>query len=75
MHPNEVTAETIPGDPTHSDPQDAENEFTQVGARGAGQPYLLAIKLRDEAQTLHVRAYLKDPDKGFSWADVPAYPT
>ena len=74
MQPSEVTAQTIPGDPTHSYPQDADNEFSQIGTRGAGQPYLLAIKLRDEAHILHVRAYLKDPDKGFSWADVQLTP-
>ena len=74
MHPSDATTETIPGNPTHSDPQDADDEFSQVGNRGAGQPYLLAIKLRDEAQTLHVRAYLKGPDEGFSWADVQLTP-
>ncbi len=72
--PSEATAETIPGNPAHLDFGAAENELALLTARGAGQPYLLAIKLRDESRTLHLRAYLKDPSEGFEWADLRLVP-
>jgi hypothetical protein len=71
---SEATAETIPGDPTHLDAAAAEEELALLKARGAGQPYLMAIKLRDEPQTLHLRAYLANPSKKFGWADVGLIP-
>lgn len=52
------TAETISGNPTERTPAAADNEFAQLGSRGAGQPYLLAVVLRDEPNTWHLRAYL-----------------
>ncbi len=72
--PNATTAETIPGDPSHLDFGAAEREFEQLAARGAGQPYLLAIKLRDELNKLHLRAYLQEPDSDFAWADLRLVP-
>lgn len=72
--PDERTAETIPGDPSHLDFNAAEKEFEQLAARGAGQPYLLAIKLRDEPNKLHLRAYLENPELAFSWADLGFVP-
>ncbi len=72
--PSDATAETIPGDPTHLDVAAAENELTMLAERGAGQPFLLAIKLRNEARTLHLRAYLKDPHPSFAWADLNLTP-
>jgi hypothetical protein len=72
--PSEATAETIPGDPTHLDFAAAENELELIASRGAGQPYLLAIKLRDEPNRLHLRAYLKNPNNDFAWADVKLVP-
>src|SRR5437763_8629340 len=54
-NPTEATAETIPGDPSHLDFAAAEKEFALLASRGAGQPYLLAIKLRDEPNKLHLR--------------------
>lgn len=72
--PSEATAETIPGDPTHLGFAAAENEFALLASRGAGQPYLLAIKLRDEANKLHLRAYLQNPSNDFSWADLKLVP-
>lgn len=74
LTPSEVTAETIPGDPSHSDESAAENELALLADRGAGQPYLLAIKLRDESRTLHLRAYLKNPSEDFAWADLGLVP-
>ena len=74
LDPSEATAETIPGDPTHLDFHDAEKEFTLLASRGAGQPYLVAIKLRDEPGTLHLRAYLSNPREEYAWADVQLVP-
>jgi len=70
LTPSEATAETIPGDPSHLDFDSAEKELALLTSRGAGQPYLLAIKLRDEPRTLHLRAYLANPKKEYAWADL-----
>lgn len=67
-------AETIPGDPTHTNFEDAEKEFSLIAERGGGQPYLLAIKLYDEPRTLHLRAYLEGPSDNFAWADLALVP-
>jgi hypothetical protein len=72
--PSDSTAETIPGNPSHLTFAAAENEYSSIAKRGAGQPYLLAIKLRDEAGSLHLRTYLKNPGKSFSWADLRLLP-
>ncbi len=74
LAPGEGTAQTIPGDPSHRDFAAAENEFALLASRGAGRPYLLAVKLRGEPGTLHLRAYLKNPDKGYAWADIALAP-
>ena len=74
LAPSESTAETLPGDPSHIDFAAAEKELSLLTKRGAGQPYLLAIKLRDEPRTLHLRAYLKNPSGGFAWADLGLVP-
>lgn len=72
--PSDAAAETIPGDPTHLEVAQAENELALLAARGAGQPFLMAIKLRNEARTLHLRAYLRDPHPNFAWADLNLTP-
>ncbi len=74
LAPSDATPETIPGDPSHSEFADAENEFELLARRGAGQPYLMAIKLRDEPRTLHLRAYLKNPSESYAWADLGLVP-
>jgi hypothetical protein len=74
LAPSDATPETIPGDPSHLEFADAENEFELLASRGAGQPYLMAIKLRDEPRTLHLRAYLKNPSEGYAWADIGLVP-
>ncbi|MCQ4243174.1 HNH endonuclease [Stutzerimonas stutzeri] len=74
LAPNEAAAETIPGDPTHLDSIAADHEFTLLQTSGAGQPYLMAIKLRDEPATLHLRAYLEEPSDEFSWASMQNVP-
>lgn len=74
LAPSDATPETIPGDPSHLDVVDAENELGLLASRGAGQPYLLAIKLRDESRKLHLRAYLRNPSSGYAWADLGLVP-
>lgn len=74
LNPSDSTAETIPGNPSHSDFADAESELALLASRGAGQPYLLAIKLRDEPSKLHLRAYLSNPISSFGWADISLVP-
>ncbi len=74
LAPSDATPETIPGDPSHLIYEDAERELQLLASRGSGQPYLLAIKLRDETRTLHLRAYLGGPDKEFAWADLQLAP-
>jgi hypothetical protein len=74
LGPSDATPETIPGDPSHLKFADAEKELDLLSSRGAGQPYLLAIKLRDEPRTLHLRAYLKNPSATYLWADLALVP-
>lgn len=73
--PSESTDETIPGDPTHLEFNAAEKELKLLAHRGAGQPYLLAIKLRDEPRTLHLRAYLANPKKKICLGRHQIHPT
>jgi HNH endonuclease len=75
LSPDDASAETIPGDPRHTNANDAESELASIATRGGGQPYLLAIKLRGEADILHLRTYLKDPDRKFAWASTDLLPS
>ena len=59
----------------HESFDEAEAELALLAARGAGQPYLLALKLRDEPTTLHLRAYLGDPSPLYDWANINFLPT
>ncbi len=72
--PSETTEETIPGNPSYTKVSDAEGERVAVPKLGAGQPYLMAIKLQGESRTLHLRAYLSEPKKPYSWADIRVTP-
>jgi len=74
LSPSDTTPETIPVDPSHLNFAAAENEFALLASRSCGQPYLMAIKLRDEPRTLHLRAYLKNPGLSFAWADLGLVP-
>ena len=74
ISPSDALAETIPGNPTHTDFDAAENELAMLASRGAGQPYLMAIKLHDEPTTLHLRAYLGGPSAAYTWADLNIVP-
>lgn len=74
LAPSESSAETIPGNPDLIDPTAADIEHELLASRGAGQPYLMAIKLRDESGTLHLRAYLENPSAKYAWADLQLAP-
>ena len=74
LAPSETTEETIPGNPSHLEFDSAEEELALLSDRGAGQPYLLAVKLRDQPRTLHLRVYLDNPSPNFSWADLKLAP-
>ncbi|MGG4656712.1 HNH endonuclease [Pseudomonas vlassakiae] len=74
IDPTEETAQTIPGDPTHTEIAAAEREFELLASRGAGQPYLFAIKLVGEDDTLQLRAYLSEPSEDFEWASISLVP-
>ncbi|RON63913.1 HNH endonuclease [Pseudomonas fluorescens] len=75
MTPSDAGAETIIGDPSHENAVDADRELTLLRTRGAGQPYLIAVKLVGEPNTLHLRAYLDGPGDPFSWASLNLAPT
>lgn len=74
LRPSELTAETIPGDPSHLLFEDAEAEQETLASKGAGQPYLMAIKLRDQPTTLHLRTYLGHPSASYEWASINMVP-
>lgn len=74
LTPGDTTPETLPGDPSHLSFDDAENEFAHLALRGAGQPYLMAVKLRDQPRILHLRVYLKNPSKSFARANLELAP-
>lgn len=75
LHPDNATAETIPGDPSHLIFEQAEAQLAMLADKGAGQPYLMAVKLRDEPTTLHLRAYLGQPHSSYQWADISMVPS
>jgi hypothetical protein len=68
------TVETIPGDPSHTQPDAADAEFDRLAERGAGYPYLVAVKLFDEENTFHLRVYLRDASPSLMWADFGLLP-
>jgi hypothetical protein len=61
-------------DPSHLDFAAAEKELASLASRGVGQPYLVAVKLRDEPNKLHLRAHLENPTSDFRWADIALVP-
>lgn len=74
LDPSDATAETIPGNPSRTNSAAAETEFELLQNSNVGQPYLLAIKLRDEPGTLHLRAYLENPNEEHAWASAELTP-
>jgi hypothetical protein len=74
LTPSDATPFTIPGDPSKLNAAAAEMEFEKVAKRGAGQPYLIAVKLKGETDTLHLRVYLGSPAPKFEWANLTLTP-
>jgi 5-methylcytosine-specific restriction enzyme B len=70
-----VTLEaTIPGNPNHTRATDADAEFDASDSKNL-DPWVVAIKLRDEKDVLHTRAYLGNPPKGMEARGLDALPS
>jgi len=70
IDPTESTAQTIRGDPSRTNEQAADEEYNQLTSSGFGQPYLIAVKLKGEATTLHLRVQIENPENQSKWADL-----
>jgi hypothetical protein len=68
--PTESTAQTIRGNPSRTNEQAADDEYNQLISSGFGQPFLVAVKLKDEATTLHLQVQIENPESQFKWADL-----
>ena len=66
--------ETIPGEPGHQERHLASAQFSLISSRGGGQPFLVAVKLQGEVDTLHLRVYLAGADKKYEWASTDLLP-
>lgn len=72
--PKEAGPETIPGDPKATDATTADEQFRNLQTGGLGQPYLVAVKLKDEPGVLHVRAYVEGPSDELAFAGTHLLP-
>lgn len=72
--PTSNSPETIRGNPSHRNAADADREYAQLMASGFGQPFLVALKLRNEADTLHLRVLIEGPEPAFAGADLRRSP-
>ncbi|MDR1213548.1 MAG: AAA family ATPase [Propionibacteriaceae bacterium] len=72
QQPTEDGPQTIPGTPDLKTADEANAEWTRIEKSGV-QAFLVAIKLKDEPDKLHIRAYLdvslNDPVWGFASVD------
>ncbi|MGW2092895.1 McrB family protein [Promicromonospora sukumoe] len=71
--PSPSTVETIPGDPSRTDPSTATAQFDHLRQLGI-QPYLVAVKLRGQSDALHVRVYIENSTPGLEFASVDLLP-
>lgn len=71
--PSLTTVESIPGDPTATDPAVAKQQLDNL-LHNDIQPYLVAVKLKGEENVLHLRVYLENPPAGMEAADVHRLP-
>lgn len=74
QHPTEFTVETISGNPSYRTADLADGQYQKLIATGFGQPYLIAVKLRGEDSTLHLRVHVHNPSVTFQWADLSLAP-
>ena len=72
--PTESSVETIRGNPSRSDEAGADSEHDRLSVSGFGQPFLIAVKLREEVDTLHLRVLVENPDNAFAWTDLKNAP-
>jgi 5-methylcytosine-specific restriction protein B len=75
MHPAPTSngPETIVGDPAVTTSAQADQQLDALVASGV-QPYLVAVKLKDEANVLHVRVYIDNPPPEYAFASVELLP-
>ena len=74
LHPSELTVETILGDPEHTTAAAADEELAKLDASGFGQPFLVAVKLRNETKKVHLRVHIDTPSDDFEWASLDMAP-
>lgn len=74
LKPSPSTVETILGDPEHTDAAAADHEYAQLASTGFGQPFLVAVKLRQETHKLHLRVHVEAPASDFQWASIDLAP-
>ena len=67
-------AATIPGDPTKTSAASADAEFAALQQKNL-DPWVVAVKLWDEPNVLHTRAYLGNPPLGMEGRGTAALPT
>jgi hypothetical protein len=63
----------FPGDPSHASVAGADAELERFQA-GDYDPWLLAVKLADDADSLHVRAYMGRPPHDRGYASIENLP-
>lgn len=66
--------ETLPGDPAAVTTAEANRALATYKALGISA-HFVAVKLQDEENTLHIRAYIQDPPSGLEFADSKQLPT
>ncbi|WIE82802.1 AAA family ATPase [Curtobacterium sp. MCPF17_021] len=71
--PSASGPETLLGDPSHTDQADATREYDKWVASG-DDAYLVAVKLREEPDRLHVRTYVRGSANRLDYADVSHLP-
>ncbi len=71
--PTDNGPETIPGNPAATISVEADRQLETLISTGV-QPYLVAVKLKDEADVLHVRVYIDGPTEELSFASVDLLP-
>ncbi|MGH3651672.1 AAA family ATPase [Glutamicibacter sp.] len=71
--PDETKPRTIPGNPDGATPDEADQHLADYQQRGI-DAYLVAVKLRNEPDVVHLRAYINDPSAELSFASTSLLP-
>ncbi|SKD83998.1 ATPase [Mycobacteroides abscessus subsp. massiliense] len=71
--PSADTPGVLPGDPSATTLEGAKAAIAQYNARDL-HGYLIAVKLIDESDVLHTRAYIANPPSELSFADAAMLP-